>query len=180
MAGSQAESFAALACRPYSKRPRQRHPGQCSAEAEKIVAENVGQHQPPLTALEKGHAFEGVAGECRERTAEADHHQQPPSWIDENALRRPNHEKAYDKAAQDVDDQRAVGKNGPQLPDCETAQDIPQIRAQDGGDRDSEKVFHSEYSYKNGFQFCRSYQPTASRQLRRLWRTPSPLIIFYH
>src|ERR1700675_4313230 len=90
---------------------RQRHAGQGRAQAKNIVAEDVDQHQPPLSMIEVSHGFEGVAGERGERSAETDDHQQSPMGIDENALCRPNEKEPNYEAANDVDEERAVGKD---------------------------------------------------------------------
>src|SRR5580700_5224750 len=84
---------------------RHGHARQSSAEAKKIVAEDVGHHQSPLTFLEVSHGFEGVAGESSKRAAEADHHQQSPARVYERAFGRPDDEQAHDEAAHDVDEE---------------------------------------------------------------------------
>src|SRR5271168_1218926 len=91
--------------------PGQSHASQSSAQAQQVVAENVGQHQPPLSRLKISHALERVAGESGERSTETDHHQQPPARIDQRALRSPNDEETYDEAARDIDEKRSVRKD---------------------------------------------------------------------
>src|SRR5271165_210513 len=99
----------------YSECPRQRHAGERATEAEQVVAENIREHQTPLSLLEIGHCLVGVARERGERSAEADDDQQSPARIDQNSLRGPDHEESNDEAADDVDGQSSVRKNWAEL-----------------------------------------------------------------
>src|SRR5208282_1253589 len=152
--------------------PSQRHAGERSAQAQQVVAEDVGQQQGPLPLLEERHAFERVAGESRERSAEADHHKQPPARVEQHALTGPDYEEAHDEAAYDVDGKSPVGEDRPEFSGRETADDIPQVGADYCGQGYSEEVFHCSSPTKS-LHFCRSYQPALGK-CGRLWRTPSP------
>src|ERR1035437_5509284 len=99
--------------------PRQRHAGERAAQAEQIIAENVGQHQSPLTLLKICHVFERIAGKRRERAAEAHHYQQPPARVEQDALAGPDDEEAHDEAAHNVDDERSRREDLPKFSDSQ-------------------------------------------------------------
>src|SRR4029077_8773988 len=88
------------------------------------------------------HSLESVAGESGKRAAETDHHQQSPTRVYERAFRGPDDEEAHDEAAYDVDEERSVGEDGAQFEGSESAQQVTQVGANDGGDGDGKKVFH--------------------------------------
>src|SRR5438270_11984482 len=96
--------------------PRHGHSRQSCAQTKNVVAENVDQHQSPLSLLEIGHSLESVAGEGCERSAKTDHHQQTPVRIDKNTFHRPDEKESDNKAAEDVDEECAVRKDWAELP----------------------------------------------------------------
>jgi len=82
-----------------------------------------------LSALEVAHGFEGVAGEGGKRSAETDDDQETPAGVGEDTFRGPDHKEAHDDAAHDVDEQRAVGKDGAEFLDRKTAYEVACIGA---------------------------------------------------
>src|SRR5271156_1951584 len=104
--------------------------------------------------LKESHGFISVAGESSERTAESNHHQQPPARIDQHVLRGPDNKPAHNKAAHNVDEERSVRKNRTQFLGSEPAQEVTQIGADDGVDRYGEEIFHDGDSpYKSIMDF---------------------------
>src|ERR1700674_779903 len=129
--------------------PRQRHSRERAAQAQQIVAEHIGQHQAPLALLEVGHGLERIAGKRSERSAETYDHQQPPAWVQQDALAGPNDEEAHNKTAQYVDDERAGREDWTKFSGSQAAEEISKVGARDRGEGYSKKVFHDGISYKN-------------------------------
>src|SRR5579863_4961535 len=99
--------------------------------------------------LEIGHGLKRVARKCSEGPAEANHHQQPLSRIEQDPLRGPNDEKTDNEAAHDVDEQSSVRKDWAQFSRGKTTEEIAQIGANDGGDGYGNKILHDgESPYK--------------------------------
>src|SRR6202140_2468565 len=90
---------------------RQPHASQSGAETAYVIAENIDEHEPPLSRLEIGHGFKWAAGKRGKRAAEADDHQQPPARIYQDALGSPDDEEADNNAARNIDQKRAERKN---------------------------------------------------------------------
>src|SRR6266567_6457869 len=108
---------------------RQRHSRERSAQAEQIVAQNIGEHQSPLALLEVRHRLKRVAGKSRERPAETDHHQQSPARVHQHTFAGPDKKEAHNEAANDVDGERSVREDGAELLRRETAEQISQVGA---------------------------------------------------
>lgn len=132
-----------MAWQSCSDRPRDSHPGEGAGEAEYVIAENIRQHQAILALLEECHGFEGIAGEGRKRSAETDDYEQPPARIDKDAFGGPDHEKADNETAYNVDDQRAVGKDGAELAHGKAAENVSEIGSQNGSNGYSGEVFQA-------------------------------------
>src|SRR5262249_49591583 len=120
----------------------QSHAPERTGQTEKVVAENVRQHESQLPMLEIHHALKCVTGKRGEGTAETHDDQHAPARIDDNALRGPDHEKPNDKASNNVDNERAVRKNRAKLFYREAANPVAKICTQNGRYRDGKKIFH--------------------------------------
>ena len=72
----------------------------------------------------------------------------PPAGIDQHSLGGPDHEESNDEAADDIDGQSSVGKDGAEFSGGEAAQQISQVGADNGGDGYGEEIFHANVSYK--------------------------------
>src|SRR6185369_16436197 len=105
-------------------------------------------HAQPLSLLQVGHRFEGIAGESREAAAEANYDQQSPARVDKHALGGPDHEPADDKAAGEIDDQSSVRKHWTENFGDVTAENVAEIGADDGAQRYHDEV-HPESSQES-------------------------------
>src|ERR1700730_11888788 len=146
--------------------PRQRHSYQRPGEAQKIVAEEVREHQQPLSLLEISHGLEGVAGKGRESAAEANYDQQTPARIDQYPLRGPDHEEADNHASRDIDHQGSVRKHRPHDFRGVAAQEITSVGSDNRPQGYGEEVAH------DGVLLCKLVGVISP--MGRLWRTPSP------
>src|ERR1700686_4649730 len=154
---------------------RQPHASQSGAETEYVIAENIDEHEPPLSMLEISHGFKCVAGKSGKRAAEADDHQKPQARIYQDELGNPDEEKADNNAARNIDQKRAERKNWAELVNRKTAYQVTQVRANDGSDRNRKKVFHDRIiSLQINLDFVGVISLRAYCDFRRLWRTPSP------
>src|SRR6266851_6574315 len=146
--------------------PRQCHAGKGPGQAQKVVAEDVGECEQPLALVEKRHGLERIAGEGGEGSAETDHDQQAPAWIDQHSLRSPNDEEADTQTTGDVDDQRSVREYRPQNLRGVTAYEVTAIGANDCAQGYDKDIQHGVLP--------KNLVGVISLEGRRLWRTPSP------
>jgi len=120
--------------------PCQRHSCERRGQAQQIVRREIGSHHHPLALLEVRHGLECEAGKGCEGAAKSHHNQQSPSRIQKHPLCAPNHKEAYDKAASDVDKERAVREDWTDKL-CRPAADQPaKIGAEDGADGNDEHI----------------------------------------
>jgi hypothetical protein len=120
-------------------------PGECGAshdggEAERVAGHDVDTGQDPLSLLHESEAFEGVAGECGIRAAEADNDQHAPARIEEYALGREDEKESDEKATGDIDQKRAVWERRGEIARDQEAQEVTGAGSGDGAERDPDIV----------------------------------------
>src|SRR5208337_237216 len=143
--------------------PRQGSASQNGGEAERVAGHNVDAGQEPLSLLHQRETFEGVAGERGVRAAEADGDQQTPARVKQRAFGREDKKESEDKAAGNVDQQRAVGEGGYEIAGDECAEEVARAGSDNSAKRDPYvvgKIVGDEVHNRVLLQkFCRSHQP---------------------
>src|SRR5436190_10435905 len=88
------------------------------------------------------HGFKRIAGRSCVCATETNHHKKPPARIEQHTLGGPDHKKAHDNAASDVDKKRAVRKDRPQYFGGEAADDVTGVGAENCADGYNHEVSH--------------------------------------